>query len=79
MQKSCESLERLKEFEEKYCTSKMVNSQMMYWYYKIKGHNKLKDSVPEIDDWVYHYEQFLDIGGDLNELKEPDAFLGRYF
>lgn len=79
MQKSCDSLERLLKFEDKYCTSKMVNSQMMYWYYKIKGLNTLKETVPEIDDWVYHYEQFLECGGDTNALKQPDTFLGRYF
>ncbi|GAB6152168.1 hypothetical protein JCM17380_09180 [Desulfosporosinus burensis] len=74
------SLELLLEFEKKYCnSSKLVNSQMMYWYYKILGIRSLKEVVPEIDDWVYHYEQFLDCGGDPYHLKQAGSFLGRYF
>ena len=79
MKNKNESLEVLLEFENKYCTSKMVNSQMMYWYYKIKGNCELKEVVPKIDDWVYHYERFLEFGGDPYELKLPDTFLGRYY
>lgn len=77
-----ESLKFLLEFEEKYCTSsssKLVNSQMMYWNYKILGVNSWKEVIPEIDLWVYHYEQFLEQGGDPYQLKHAGAFLGRYF
>lgn len=75
-----ESLELLLEFEEKYCNSpKLANSQMMYWYYKVLGNHSWKEVIPEIDDWVYHYERFLDGGGDLYLLKQADSFLTRYY
>jgi len=75
-----ESLELLLEFEKKYCSSsKLANSQMMYWYYKVLGNNSWKEVIPEIDKWVYHYEQFLDNGGDPSQLKQEGSFLGRYF
>lgn len=73
-------LELLLEFEKKYCnSSNLANSQMMYWNYKILGVNSLKEVVPEIDKWVYHYERFLDYGGDPYQLKQSGSFLGRYF
>ncbi|TGE35072.1 hypothetical protein E4K67_27125 [Desulfosporosinus fructosivorans] len=80
MENSKESLELLLEFEKKYCnSSKLANSQMMYWYYKILGISSWKEVIPEIDNWVYHYERFLDCGGDPYQLKQADSFLGRYF
>lgn len=79
MEKTSEFLELLLEFENKYCnSSKIVNSQMMYWNYKIQGNSSLKEIVPEIDNWVYLYEQFLDCGGDTYHLKQG-TFLGQFF
>lgn len=75
-----ESLDLLLEFEKKYCnSSKLVNSQMMYWHYKVMGNKSWKKVVPEIDHWVYHYERFLSCDGDLYKLKQADTFFGRYF
>ena len=74
-----QSLDMLLKFEEKYCSTKIANSQIMYWFYKIQGVNSLKKLIPEIDDWVYHYERFLDCGGNPYELKQPNSFLGHYF
>jgi len=75
-----ESLEMLIDYEKKYCNSpKLANSQMMYWYYKVLGNSSWKKSIPEIDDWVYHYEQFLENGGDPYQLKQAGTFLGQYF
>ena len=80
MKNAKESLELLLEFEKKYCnSSKLANSQMMYWNYKILGINSLKEVIPEIDNWVYHYEQFLACGGDPYQLKQGGSFLGQYF
>ncbi|MCO1602913.1 hypothetical protein [Desulfosporosinus nitroreducens] len=79
MENANESLEFLLEFEKKYCNSKLANSQMMYWYYKILGDNSWKTAIPEIDNWVYHYEQFLNHGGDPYQLKQAGTFLGQYF
>jgi hypothetical protein len=80
MENAKESLELLLEFEKKYCkSSKLVNSQMMYWYYKVLGINSWKESIPEIDNWVYHYERFLEGGGDPYQLKQGGTFLGQYF
>jgi len=80
MKNAKESLELLIGFEEKYCkSSKLINSQMMYWYYKVLGNKSWKEVVPEIDDWVYHYEHFLDCGGDPYQLKQGGVFLGQYF
>ncbi|MBC2725842.1 hypothetical protein [Desulfosporosinus sp.] len=80
MENANESLEFLLEFEKKYCnSSKLANSQMMYWYYKILGDKSWKTLIPDIDSWVYHYERFLDSGGDPYQLKQGDSFLGRYF
>ncbi|AFQ43676.1 hypothetical protein [Desulfosporosinus meridiei] len=74
------SLEMLIDYEKKYCNSpKLANSQMMYWYYKVLGNSSWKNSIPEIDDWVYHYEQFLENGGDPYQLKQAGTFLGQYF
>jgi len=79
LEKANESLELLLEFKKEYCnSSKLVNSQMMYWYYKILGLNSWKEVVPEIDNWVYHYERFLDCGGDPYQLKQKGTFLGQY-
>lgn len=75
-----ESLELLLEFEKKYCnSSKLANSQMMYWYYKVLGNQEWKKVIPDIDKWVYHYEEFLDQGGDTYLLKQDGSFLGQYF
>ncbi|MCB8815833.1 hypothetical protein [Desulfosporosinus shakirovi] len=80
MKNASESLEFLLEFEKKYCnSSKLANSQMMYWYYRILGDNSWKAVIPEIDNWVYHYEQFLNDGGDPYQLKQAGTFLGQYF
>lgn len=80
MENAKESLELLIEFEKKYCnSSKLANSQMMYWSYKVLGVISLKEVIPEIDKWVYHYERFLDCGGDPYQLKQAGTFLGRYF
>ncbi|SHI38722.1 hypothetical protein [Desulfosporosinus lacus] len=80
MKNASTSLEPLLEFEKKYCcSSKLANSQMMYWYYKILGDNSWKKVIPEIDNWVYHYEQFLNDGGDPYQLKQAGTFLGQYF
>lgn len=80
MENANESLERLIEYEKKYCnSSKLANTQMMYWSYKILGHISLREAIPEIDDWVRHYEHFLDCGGDPYQLKQKGTFLGQYF
>lgn len=79
MENAKESLELLIEFEKKYCNSKLANSQMMYWSYKVLGITSWKEIVPEIDIWVYHYERFMECGGDPYALKQAGSFLGRYF
>jgi len=80
MDNTKESLDLLLEFEKKYCnSSKLANSQMMYWYYKVLGNQSWKEVIPEIDEWVYHYEQFLENGGDTYQLKQAGTFLGQYF
>lgn len=80
MDRKNESLERLIDYEKKYCNSaKLANSQMMYWFYKVLGNNSWKEVIPDIDNWVYHYEQFLDAGGDPYQLKQEGTFLGKYF
>lgn len=80
MEELNDSLRLLLEFEKKYCnSSKLTNSQMMYWYYKVLGNNSWKEVIPDIDNWVYHYEQFLDHGGDTYLLKQEGSFLGRTF
>lgn len=79
MQNTNQFLAVLLEFEDKYCNStKIVNSQMMYWQYKISGNKSLKEAIPEIDNWVYHYEQFMESGGDTYHLKQG-TFLGQSF
>ncbi|KUO74176.1 MAG: hypothetical protein APF81_04615 [Desulfosporosinus sp. BRH_c37] len=80
MENADESLELLIKYEKKYCnSSKLANSQMMYWYYKILGVNSWKKVIPEIDDWVYHYERFLASDGDPYKLKQAGTFLGQSF
>ncbi|AET67382.1 hypothetical protein Desor_1743 [Desulfosporosinus orientis DSM 765] len=80
MNKINESLEHLLGFEKKYCTSsKLANSQIVYWQYKILGNRSLKDHIPEIDEWMHHYEQFLNDGGDPYLLKQGGSFLGQEF
>ena len=80
MKDANKSLELLLEFEEKYCnSSKLANSQIMYWYYKVLGNTSWKKVIPDIDEWVYHYEQFLNDGGDPYQLKQGGTFLGQHY
>jgi len=80
MKDANKSLELLLEFEKKYCnSSKLANSQIMYWYYKVLGNTSWKEVIPEIDEWVYHYEQFLNDGGDPYQLKQGGTFLGQHY
>jgi hypothetical protein len=59
----------LKKLEEKYSSSG-VNSYRVYWYYQIQGFKEFAEFIPEIDDWIYYYEQYVKYGGDLSELKQ---------
>lgn len=58
----------LLEYQEKYKSSG-VNSQLVYWYYKTQGFEQVKSSIPEVEDWVYYYECFLESGGNPFDLE----------
>lgn len=63
------SRDMLLSLQEKYASSG-VNSYDVYWHYKVQGFKYWADFIPEIEDWVYHYESFLKYGGNPDELKK---------
>lgn len=67
------SKEKLIEFEEQYKSSG-VNSRLVYWYYKTQGFEQVKESIPEVDDWVHYYECFLECGGNPLDLESDEDF-----
>lgn len=68
------SREILNEFESLYPN---LSSRMIYWLTIIQGFdsNSLSGVIPEIHDWIYHIEKYLQYGGTLTDGDDFDNTL----